>query len=79
MARFVNLLGPMGLDSTNCEVGEVSLVLIQSDKPQRFGDMRVGGNCAGGRPEGSASCCASDAPQPPEEGSSGINDIYLCC
>jgi hypothetical protein len=74
MAQFVSLLGPLGLDSTNCEGGASCTVLVEAAMPERGGTLRVGAGCAD-----IAGCTPTDGPVPPGEGTHGVLDLYICC
>jgi hypothetical protein len=74
MARFVSMLGPLGLDETDCGGVGPCTVLIEAGMPQRGGTMQVGAGCAE-----IAGCTPTDGPVPPGEGTRGVLDVYICC
>jgi hypothetical protein len=76
MARFVSMLGQMGLDSGNCEAGTTCGVLIEAPMAQRGGSLWTEGSCAA---DDSAHCPTGGGPLPPGEGEHGVLDIYICC
>jgi hypothetical protein len=76
MARFVSLLGPLGLDTGSCQGGATCGVLIEAPMPQRGGPLWAEGSCAA---DESALCPTGGGPLPPGEGEHGVLDIYICC